>query len=240
MDFFDNFSATSINTSKWSTYTWGDGVISESGGKLSVSSSAGGTKLEGKTPLTTSEITTTKFSMSDISFNTRYRQEENLGGEGGIFNGQIYVYGVGYLPYYVSSGVNYTLIETFIKSTNTTWNLVGVYSNVGGAGSQWTPIILNGDQDETYSHGNMNLYLIYSRKYSATVLTSTVDKDNITTLPTANSTSNVTSGSAPLLTSQPVANEKFTIEVKLPEGAVLTFTRTLPPSIVGGEYYPVY
>ena len=77
--------------------------------------------------------------------------------QGGIFNGQIYVYGVGYLPYYVSSGVNYTLIETFIKSTNTTWNLVGVYSNVGGAGSQWTPIILNGDQDETYSHGNLVL-----------------------------------------------------------------------------------
>ncbi len=48
MDFFDNFSATSINTSKWSTYTWGDGVISESGGKLSVSSSAGGAKLEEK------------------------------------------------------------------------------------------------------------------------------------------------------------------------------------------------
>lgn len=38
----------------------------------------------------------------------------------------------------------------------------------------------------------------------------------------------------------PVANEKFTVEVKPPEGATLAFSRTLPPSITAGEYYTVY
>ena len=42
-----------------------------------------------------------------------------------------------------------------------------------------------------------------------------------------------------ILTSEPCANEKFTIEVKPPEGATLAFTRTLPPSIKGGEHYTV-
>ena len=58
--------------------------------------------------------------------------------------------------------------------------------------------------------------------------------------PTANSTSNVTSEIAPILTSQPGPNEKFTIEIKPPEGAVLTFTRTLPPQLAPNTFYPVY
>ncbi|HZY25266.1 MAG TPA: hypothetical protein VFE71_05530, partial [Bacteroidales bacterium] len=90
-------------------------------------------------------------------------------------------------------------------------------------------------------HGGNQIYLkwVCIRKYNATPPIITVDP-TVYNYQSANSTSNVTSGSAPLITSQPVANEKFTIEVKPPEGAVLTFSRTLPPSIVSGEYYPVY
>ncbi|MGB9133476.1 MAG: flagellin, partial [Methanosarcina sp.] len=42
------------------------------------------------------------------------------------------------------------------------------------------------------------------------------------------------------LTTKPVVNEKVKIEVKPPEGAVLILERRMPPSIVAGNYYPVY
>jgi flagellin FlaB len=38
----------------------------------------------------------------------------------------------------------------------------------------------------------------------------------------------------------PVVNEVFKIEVKPPEGAVLTISRTLPPALTKGEFYAVY
>ncbi len=38
----------------------------------------------------------------------------------------------------------------------------------------------------------------------------------------------------------PVINEKFKIELKPPEGAVLIITRTLPAALVVDHYYPVY
>ncbi|AKB33307.1 Flagellin FlaB1 [Methanosarcina siciliae HI350] len=38
----------------------------------------------------------------------------------------------------------------------------------------------------------------------------------------------------------PTVNEKFKIEVKPPEGAVLTISRTLPAALVTDNYYPVY
>ena len=38
----------------------------------------------------------------------------------------------------------------------------------------------------------------------------------------------------------PGVNEKFKIEVKPPEGAVLTITKTLPPALAEDNYYPVY
>ena len=38
----------------------------------------------------------------------------------------------------------------------------------------------------------------------------------------------------------PVANEKFKLELKPPEGAVLAISKTLPPSLVTDNYYPVY
>src|SRR5665647_512104 len=38
----------------------------------------------------------------------------------------------------------------------------------------------------------------------------------------------------------PQANEKFTIQIKPPEGAVLSITKTLPAALVDNQYYPVY
>jgi flagellin FlaB len=38
----------------------------------------------------------------------------------------------------------------------------------------------------------------------------------------------------------PVVNEVFKLEVKPPEGAVLTISRTLPAALTKGEYYAVY
>jgi flagellin FlaB len=38
----------------------------------------------------------------------------------------------------------------------------------------------------------------------------------------------------------PVVNEKFKIEVKPPEGAVLSITKTLPAALAKGSYYQVY
>jgi flagellin FlaB len=40
--------------------------------------------------------------------------------------------------------------------------------------------------------------------------------------------------------SLPEVNEQFKIEVKPPEGAVLTISRTLPAALTKDEYYPVY
>ncbi|MEL7663284.1 MAG: archaellin/type IV pilin N-terminal domain-containing protein [Methanosarcina mazei] len=40
--------------------------------------------------------------------------------------------------------------------------------------------------------------------------------------------------------SAPGANEHIKLEVKPPEGAVLTLTRTMPPALTDGAYYPVY
>ncbi|WP_440947570.1 archaellin/type IV pilin N-terminal domain-containing protein [Methanosarcina sp. T3] len=45
---------------------------------------------------------------------------------------------------------------------------------------------------------------------------------------------------ATALNDQPVANEEIKIQVKPPEGAVLTLQRTMPASISSGVYYPVY
>jgi len=38
----------------------------------------------------------------------------------------------------------------------------------------------------------------------------------------------------------PVVNENIKIEVKPPEGAVYAISKTLPPALTAGEYYPVY
>ena len=38
----------------------------------------------------------------------------------------------------------------------------------------------------------------------------------------------------------PMVNEKFKLEVKPPEGAVLAITRTLPPALAANSFYPVY
>jgi flagellin FlaB len=42
------------------------------------------------------------------------------------------------------------------------------------------------------------------------------------------------------LASAPVANEKVEIQVKPPEGAVLTLDRTMPPNLAANTYYTVY
>lgn len=42
------------------------------------------------------------------------------------------------------------------------------------------------------------------------------------------------------LTSQPGVNENVKIEVKPPEGAVLSIQKTMPPSLTNGQYYTVY
>jgi flagellin FlaB len=39
---------------------------------------------------------------------------------------------------------------------------------------------------------------------------------------------------------EPTINEKIKIEVKPPEGAVLTLSRTMPPALAANTYYPVY
>lgn len=41
-------------------------------------------------------------------------------------------------------------------------------------------------------------------------------------------------------TDLPVVNENFKIEVKPPEGAVLSITKSMPPALVTGNFYPVY
>ncbi|MPN08832.1 hypothetical protein SDC9_156118 [bioreactor metagenome] len=41
-------------------------------------------------------------------------------------------------------------------------------------------------------------------------------------------------------TTLPVINEPIKIEVKPPEGAVLTITRTLPAALTATNYYPIY
>ncbi|MCC4771721.1 flagellin [Methanosarcina sp. DH2] len=38
----------------------------------------------------------------------------------------------------------------------------------------------------------------------------------------------------------PTVNEQFKIELKPPEGAVLTLSRTLPAALIADNYYPVY
>lgn len=42
------------------------------------------------------------------------------------------------------------------------------------------------------------------------------------------------------VTTLPGVNEKIKLEVKPPEGAVLGLTKTLPPALIAGEFYPVY
>ncbi|HWR24912.1 MAG TPA: archaellin/type IV pilin N-terminal domain-containing protein [Methanosarcina sp.] len=42
------------------------------------------------------------------------------------------------------------------------------------------------------------------------------------------------------VTSEPTINEHIKIEVKPPEGAVLTLGRTMPPALAASTYYPVY
>ena len=39
---------------------------------------------------------------------------------------------------------------------------------------------------------------------------------------------------------RPGVNEQIKIEVKPPEGAVLSITKTMPPALAAGNYYPVY
>ena len=41
-------------------------------------------------------------------------------------------------------------------------------------------------------------------------------------------------------TTNPGVNEKIKLEVKPPEGAVLSITKSMPPALVTGNYYPVY
>jgi len=41
-------------------------------------------------------------------------------------------------------------------------------------------------------------------------------------------------------TTAPGINEKIKLEVKPPEGAVLSITKTMPPALASGNYYPVY
>lgn len=38
----------------------------------------------------------------------------------------------------------------------------------------------------------------------------------------------------------PGVNEKIKLEVKPPEGAVMSITKTMPPALASGQYYPVY
>ncbi|WP_269849371.1 hypothetical protein [Methanosarcina horonobensis] len=40
--------------------------------------------------------------------------------------------------------------------------------------------------------------------------------------------------------SLPGINEQIKVEVKPPEGAVLSITRTLPAALTSDNYYPVY
>ena len=39
---------------------------------------------------------------------------------------------------------------------------------------------------------------------------------------------------------KPGVNEKIKLEVKPPEGAVMAITKTMPPALASGNYYPVY
>jgi archaeal flagellin FlaB len=82
----------------------------------------------------------------------------------------------------------------------------------------------NGDQGWTY------LPVVYESGHDDNLLESG-EKYRITL--------NVT-GTNGFVTTGPGPNDQIKIEVKPPEGAVLGITKTLPPALTAGNFYPVY
>ncbi len=84
--------------------------------------------------------------------------------------------------------------------------------NSGGNGWVYTPIVFEPGHDD-------NL-LESGEKYKVTVT--------------------INGGSSIDASTSPGINEKIKIEVKPPEGAVMSIIKTMPPALANGSYYPVY
>lgn len=89
----------------------------------------------------------------------------------------------------------------------------GTGPNAGTNGWQYIPIV--------YEPGHYDNLLESGEKYKITV--------------------NLTGGTGTFkATSLPGVNEKIKLEIKPPQGAVLGISKTMPPALVSGQFYPVY
>ena len=108
MDFFDDFSDTSINTSKWAVSTSGGGSVSEGNGYISVYANAGYANITGKKIFTTPEIITEKLAFVYVGGGYGDRDRSSVGqwisGDNGVFHdGQVFWYPT-YTGKYVTFG----------------------------------------------------------------------------------------------------------------------------------------
>jgi archaeal flagellin FlaB len=89
----------------------------------------------------------------------------------------------------------------------------GTGPSAGTNGWQYIPIV--------YETGHNDNLLESGEKYKITV--------------------NLTGGAGTFqATSLPGVNEKIKLEIKPPEGAVLGISKTMPPALASGQFYPVY
>jgi archaeal flagellin FlaB len=109
-----------------------------------------------------------------------------------------------------AGGTAVDLNKTIITYTDNNDFVSKEYGNGSNNGWSYTPII--------YESGHGDNLLESGEKYRVDM--------------------NLTNGFG--VTSAPSVNEQIKIEVKPPEGAVLTIQRTMPASLTAGTYYPVY
>jgi archaellin len=247
-DFFDNFdSTTTLNPTNWQV-SWFNGVA----GSVSVANGIlTGTETGNNNILCIRAISGPQSG--NYAFRIRHSETINGNGQADVCVKESASGANTYYGGYLGSGLlSWGYFGNSWGSTISSGNAGGLwhtdeimhdgtyakYRQDDGAWNSWQISgstgyfgVMCGDDP---SQSTMNIDWALIRKYDATPPIVTVD-------PTIHhSTSNVTSGFAPPLNSLPGVNEKVKIEVKPPEGAVLGITRTMPPAIANGNYYPVY
>ena len=118
------------------------------------------------------------------------------------------------VTFYVTNtagGTPLDLNKTVLTYTDNNDFVTKEYSS-GGNGWVYTPIV--------YEPGHNDNLLESGEKYKVTV--------------TINGAGSITA------TTSPGINEKIKLEVKPPEGAVMSIIKTMPPALASGKYYPVY
>jgi archaeal flagellin FlaB len=120
------------------------------------------------------------------------------------------------VTFYVTNtagGTPLDLNKTVLTYTDNNDFVTKEYSSAGN-GWVYTPIV--------FEPGHNDNLLESGEKYKVTV--------------TINGASPVSIGA----TSSPGINEKIKLEIKPPEGAVMSIIKTMPPALASGKYYPVY